>query len=158
MQKYSTAERVNSIILPVIEEMGYELVDVEYVKEGPDWYLRVYIDHEQGIDLSACEKISRKTDLLLDEYDQDGTLFPGSYILEVSSPGLTRPLKKEADFQKYKGRLVTVKTYAPIKGNKVFNGILGGLTEKDIEIEIDGDKLLIPRDKISLIHLAVVFN
>ncbi|NLC77917.1 MAG: ribosome maturation factor RimP [Clostridia bacterium] len=158
MQKQSTASRVTAIISPTIEEMGFELVDVDYVKEGQDWYLRVYIDHENGIDLNACERVSRKIDTLLDENDRDNALFPGSYILEVSSPGLTRPLKKEADFVKYQGRLVNVKTYSPVEGRKEFEGILRGHSEQEITIEIDGQLLKIPREKISLVHLAVVFN
>lgn len=158
MQKKTTAQRVTAIITPVIEEMGFELVDVDYVKEGQDWYLRVYIDHENGIDLNACEQVSRRIDSLLDEHDRDNSLFPGSYILEVSSPGLTRPLKKDADFDRYEGRMVTVKTYAPMDGKKEFDGILRGYSDTDIKIEVDGRLLEIPRDKISLIHLAIVFN
>lgn len=158
MQKQTTAQRVTSIIAPTIEEMGFELVDVDYVKEGQDWYLRVYIDHENGIDLSACERVSRRIDSLLDENDRDNSLFSGSYILEVSSPGLTRPLKKDADFDKYEGRMVTVKTYAPVEGKKEFDGILKGYSDKDIKIEVNGKLLEIPREKVSLVHLAVVFN
>lgn len=158
MQKKTTAQRVTAIITPVIEEMGFELVDVEYVKEGQDWYLRIFIDHENGIDLSACERVSRRIDSLLDEHDQDNALFAGSYILEVSSPGLTRPLKKDADFKKYEGRMVTVKTYAPIEGKKEFDGVLKGFSEQEIYVEVNGKQLAIPRDKISLVHLAVVFN
>lgn len=158
MHKISTADRVAELIRPIVEdELGYELVDVEYVKEGADWYLRIYIDHPQGIDLSACERVSRRIDTLLDEHDRDNALFPGSYILEVSSPGLTRPLKKESDFIKYQGRLVTVKTYAPIAGKKEFNGILKEYRPLELEIEVDGERLTIPRDKISLVHLAVEF-
>lgn len=158
MHKVNTADRVAELIKPIVEdELGYELVDVEYVKEGADWYLRIYIDHPQGIDLNACERVSRRIDTLLDEHDRDNALFPGSYILEVSSPGLTRPLKKEADFIKYQGRLVTVKTYAPIKGKKEFDGILKEYRPLEIEIEVDGERLVIPRDKISLVHLAIEF-
>ena len=152
------AERVTAIIQPVVEEeLGFELVDVEYVKEGADWYLRIYIDHPEGIDLNACERVSRRIDPLLDEHDRDNALFPGSYILEVSSPGLTRPLKKEADFIKYRGRMVTVKTYAPIGGKKEFNGILKDHRASEIEIEVNGERMVIPRDKISMVHLAVEF-
>lgn len=158
MHKVNTADRVAELIKPIVEdELGFELVDVEYVKEGADWYLRIYIDHPQGIDLNACERVSRRIDTLLDEHDRDNALFPGSYILEVSSPGLTRPLKKEADFIKYQGRLVTVKTYAPIEGKKEFNGILKEYRPLEIEIEVDGERLVIPRDRISLVHLAVEF-
>ncbi|HHW08042.1 MAG TPA: ribosome maturation factor RimP [Clostridia bacterium] len=158
MHSASIADRVTAFIQPVVEdELGFELVDVEYVKEGADWYLRIYIDHPEGIDLNACERVSRRIDPLLDEYDRDNALFPGSYILEVSSPGLTRPLKKERDFIKYQGRLVTVKTYAPIGGQKEFNGILRDYRPAEIEIEVNGERMVIPKDRISLVHLAVEF-
>lgn len=158
MKKQTTVEIATKIIEPAIEELGFELVDVEYIKEGPEWYLRVYIDHDNGIDLNACEKVSRKVDFLLEEYDQGNNLFPGSYILEVSSPGITRPLKKDKDLQRSLEQLVTVKTYGPINGRKEFTGILKGFAKTEIVLATDNETHTIPRDKISLIHLAIPFN
>ena len=106
--------------MPLVDAHGFELVDVEYVKEGGSWYLRAYIDKPGGIAVDDCEVISRALSDLLDEHD----FIEDSYILEVSSPGLGRPLKKEKDFVRSQGELVEVRTYRAIQHQKEFTGIL----------------------------------
>lgn len=157
MKKENIVQRVEAIITPAIEELGIELVDVEYLKEGPEWYLRVYIDQDEGIGLYECETVSRKIDKILDENDQGNSLFPGSYILEVSSPGITRPLKKDKDFQRSIGKLVTIKTYAPLDGKKEFTGILLEYNLNDIKLEVKDNEIILPKEKISIVHLAFDF-
>lgn len=157
MKKENIAERVATIISPAIEDLGIDLVEVEYLKEGSQWYLRVYIDQDEGIGLNECEKVSRKIDKILDEHDQNNSLFPGSYILEVSSPGLTRPLKKDKDFQKNLGKLITIKTYTSFNGEREFNGILLEHNLDSLKLEVKGDEIILPKEKISLVHLAFDF-
>ena len=103
-------EVVEELVIPILEELHLELVEVEYVKEGKSWFLRVYIDKETGVDIEDCGKVSEKLSEKLDEVDP----IPQNYFLEVSSPGAERPLKKEKDFQKAIGKNVYIKTYEPI--------------------------------------------
>lgn len=112
--------RTEKLMLPIVEEMNFELVDVEYVKEGGTWYLRAYIDKPGGIAIDDCELISRA---LSDELDAQDFI-EDSYILEVSSPGLGRPLKKDRDFERSIGQEVEVRTFRAIDGQKEFTGIL----------------------------------
>lgn len=144
-------KQVEELTERVLAGTEYELVDVEYKKEGNQWYLRVYIDHPDGIGLDDCEQVSRKLSDLLDEKDP----IPHSYNLEVSSPGIERPLKKDADFERFAGYKVVANTFAPINGKKSFTGKLLGLEGDAVAIFQDNQKVLIPRDKISLIHLSV---
>ena len=113
-------QKTEEILLPIIEEYGFELVDVEYVKEGGTWYLRTYIDKEGGISIDDCEKVSRRLSDILDEKDY----IDDTYIMEVSSPGLGRPLKKEKDFKRSLGKEVDIRTYRMIDKQKEFTGIL----------------------------------
>ncbi len=154
MGKENIAARVMMIISPVIQELGIELVDVEYLKEGSEWYLRIFIDQENGIGLNECEKVSRRVDKLLDEHDQNNTLFPGSYILEVSSPGLTRALKKEKDFLKNLGKSVMVKMYTPYNGKKEYEGILLACDAEMLKLKGEKEEVVIPRKLISVVHLS----
>jgi len=143
---------VTDLVNKVIQNTEFELVDVEYKKEGSEWYLRVYIDHPDGIGLNDCEQISRSLGDLLDKEDP----VPNSYFLEVSSPGIERPLKKEEDFKKYVGYNVVANTYGPIDGKKRFQGKLLGLkNENQVAISEGANITLIPLNKISLIHLSV---
>ncbi len=144
-------QNVKKLVAEIIKETDYELVDVEYKKEGVNWYLRVYMDHPQGIGLDDCEWLSRELSEVLDREDP----IPNSYILEVSSPGIERPLKKDADFQRFAGYKVTANTYAPLDGKKCFQGKLLGLEGESVAIQDGPDKLLIPRDKISSIYLSI---
>ncbi|KXZ39810.1 ribosome maturation factor RimP [Alkalithermobacter thermoalcaliphilus JW-YL-7 = DSM 7308] len=145
-------EIVSNIAIPFIEKEGFELVDVEYVLEAGNRYLRIYIDKEGGVSLKDCQIISESVSAKLDEIDP----IKENYFLEVSSPGLDRPLKKEADFERYKGRDVEVKLYKPLNGKKEFEGMLIGLFDKTkIKISVDDEILEFDRKEIALIRLAV---
>ena len=136
---------------PIILENGMELVDVEFVKEGPNWYLRIYIDKEDGIDLEDCQKISHLISDLLDKEDP----IEQAYFLEISSPGIDRPLKKEKDFRKYEGHLVTVRTYSPVEGKKKLQGKLGAYHQDFLRLMPEPDKeIQIPWETISQVRLA----
>ena len=113
-------QKTEAILMPIVEEHGFELVDVEYVKEGGTWYLRAYIDKPGGINVDDCEVVSRRLSDILDEKDY----IEEAYILEVSSPGLGRPLKKEKDFKRSLGEEVDVRTYRMIEKQKEFTGLL----------------------------------
>lgn len=141
--------RAEELLLPILEENGFEYVDVEYVKEGKDRYLRAYIDKEGGISIDDCEKVSRAFEEKLDEED----LIKDAYILEVSSPGLTRPLKKERDYVRNLGRLIEIHTYKPKDGQKEFTGILKSFDGSIVTVEVDEDlDMVFERTEISLIR------
>ena len=120
MAKKDYESRTEAMLMPIVETKGFELVDVEWVKEGANWYLRAYIDKENGITVDDCEEVSRALSDLLDEED----FISENYILEVSSPGLDRPLKKEKDFARSIGKDVEVKLFKAINKEKEFVGIL----------------------------------
>ncbi|MBM7555384.1 ribosome maturation factor RimP [Halanaerobacter jeridensis] len=149
----SVAEEVLELANPIAESRGLELVDVEYNKEGEDWILRVFIDKEGGISLEDCQEVSRDLEGQLDVVDP----IEKSYLLEVSSPGLDRPLKDDEDFERFTGRLINISTYAPVDGAKEFTGTLLGLEEGEIRIEVEGEELLIPQNKVAKTKLAVEF-
>ncbi len=131
-----------------------ELVDVEYVKEGSDYYLRVYADKEGGITINDCEIVNRALGDLLDKDDY----IDDAYILEVSSPGLTRPLKKENDFKRSIGKLVEIKTFAKVNGAKEFEGILKAYDADTVTIEFEDEtEIVVSRKDISMIRLAFVY-
>lgn len=131
--------------------MGYELVDIKYQKEGSNWYLRFFIDKENGIMLDDCQAVSRKVDNILDELD----VIPSAYILEVSSPGLERPLKKIADFERFIGGNVKVKTKEAIENNKTFTGKILSVSQNTITISFDKTDISIPYEKIKSANLSV---
>ncbi|OCT13921.1 ribosome maturation factor RimP [Paenibacillus pectinilyticus] len=135
------------------EQNGFELVDVEYVKEGSNWFLRVYADKEGGIDIDDCGRISEYLSVLLDEKDP----ITDAYFLEVSSPGAERPLKKTQDFYKAVNSHVFVTTYEPIDGSKEFEGLLQSYDEEVLVIEIGKKKVSIPVAKLASARLAIVF-
>ncbi|MFZ5943664.1 MAG: ribosome maturation factor RimP [Bacillota bacterium] len=141
---------VSEIAQPIIEQNNMELVDVEFVKEGQEWFLRIYIDKENGIDLEDCEKISRLVDKELDEKD----LILQSYHLEVSSPGIERPLKTTKDFIRFQGSMIQVKTFVAIEGKKKFIGELISADQQEIFVKVGQDQVNIPRDKISKANLV----
>lgn len=147
-------QKTEEILLPIIEEHGFELVDVEYVKEGSTWYLRAYIDKPGGITIDDCETVSRRLSDILDEKDY----IEDAYILEVSSPGLGRPLKKEKDYKKSLGEEVEIRTYRMIEKQKEFTGILKGYDEGTVTIEIEnGTEKIFDKSDIALIRLAFDF-
>ena len=138
--------RTEALILPILEEFGFELVDVEYVKEGGTWYLRAYIDKEGGITVNDCEAVARRMNDLLDEEDY----IEESYVFEVSSPGLGRPLKKEKDYIRSMGKDVEIRTYRAVNRQKEFIGALKAYTDDTVTIETEdggGNDLSEERDR-----------
>lgn len=146
-------QRAEGLLNPIIEENHFELVDVEYVKEGSNKYLRAFIDKEGGITIEDCELVSRAFGELLDKED----FIEESYILEVSSPGLGRPLKKDKDFKRSLGEDVEIKLFKAVQKKKEFTGILKGYDDKTVTIKADGEELTFERAKIALIRLAFDF-
>jgi ribosome maturation factor RimP len=151
-------EIVEELAAPVLEDMGLELVEVEYVKEGKSWFLRVYIDKEGGVDIEDCGQVSEKLSEKLDEVDP----IPQNYFLEVSSPGAERPLKKEKDYEKAIGKNVYIKTYEPILDEKEFEGILTGFDGNEVTLEVTiktrKKTIVIPFEKVAKARLAVTFS
>ena len=145
--------RTEALLQPIIDELGFEIVDVEYVKEAQDYYLRAYIDKEGGISIDDCEAVSRR---LSDELDREDFI-PDAYILEVSSPGLGRQLKKDKDLKRENGRSVDVKLFKAAEGSKDHTGILAGFDDKQIIINIDGKDVGFDRSNIAKISLSVDF-
>ena len=147
-------QKTEEILMPIVEEHGFELVDVEYVKEGGTWYLRAYIDKPGGINVDDCEVVSRRLSDILDEKDY----IEEAYILEVSSPGLGRPLKKEKDFKRSLGEEVDVRTYRMIEKQKEFTGLLKDYDDATVTIEMeDGTLKTFEKSDIALIRLAFDF-
>ncbi len=146
--------RTEELLMPILQENQFELVDVEYVKEGGNWYLRAYIDKEGGITVNDCELVSRAMNDLLDEAD----FIKDSYIFEVSSPGLGRPLKKEKDYMRSMGKELEIRTYRAIDRQKEFYGILTAYDEKTVTIETEeGTEMVFAKSDIALIRLAFDF-
>ena len=154
MSKRETYEaKTEEILLPIAEENGVEIYDVEYVKEGSDWYLRAYIDKEGGITVNDCEVVSRAFSEKLDEEDFIDT----AYIMEVSSPGLGRPLKKEKDYERNMGKELEIRTYRAIDREKEFYGTLKAYDTDSVTIENeDGERTFLKSD-IALIRQAFDF-
>lgn len=147
-------ERTAELLEPMMAEHGFELVDVEYVKEGGNWYLRAYIDKPDGITIDDCELISKALEAKLDAED----LIEGAYVLEISSPGLTRPLKKDKDFARSLGKAVEVKLFKAVDGEKEFYGALSGYSEETVELTVGENKTVtLERKNIALIRLAIEF-
>ncbi len=142
------------LIMPVLEQNGFELVDVEYVKEGGNWYLRAYIDKPGGITIGDCETVSRYLSDRLDEKD----LIEDAYVLEVSSPGLDRPLKKDKDFTRALGSEIEIRLYRSLDGKKEYTGILREYDGSSIVLEDeDGNELRFTREEVALARLAFSF-
>ena len=147
-------QRTEKLLMPVLEEHHFELVDVEYVKEGGSWYLRAYIDKPGGITVDDCEIVNRALGDLVDEQD----FIEDSYILEVSSPGLGRPLKKQRDFERSLGEEVEIRTYRMMNKQKEFRGILKAYDEGTVTIETEeGQEQIFEKENIALIRLAFDF-
>lgn len=147
-------QKTEEILLPIMEKHGFELWDVEYVKEGSNWYLRAYIDKPGGIFVNDCEVVSRELSDILDEKD----FISDAYILEVSSPGLGRPLKKEKDFMRSIGQEVEIRTYRMVDKKKEFIGILTSFDKDTVTIEQEDETTrTFDRSEIALIRLAFDF-
>lgn len=151
-------EVVEELAGPIIQELGLELVEIEYVKEGKNWFLRVYIDKDSGVDIEDCGLVSERLSEKLDSLDP----IPHNYFLEVSSPGAERPLKKDKDFEKAIGKNVFIKTYEPIDGEKSFEGTLlefdGQLLTMEIKIKTRRKIMEIPYEKVANARLAIIFS
>jgi len=151
-------ETVEKLALPIVEELGLEIVDIEYVKEGKNWFLRVFIDKDTGVDIEECGIVSERLSERLDELDP----IPHNYYLEVSSPGAERPLKKPQDFERAIGKNVHIKTYEPIDGEKFFEGILKDFDGEQVTVEYKVKTRVktsvLPLKKIASARLAVSFN
>ena len=147
-------QRTEALLIPVTDELGFETVDVEYVKEGGNYYLRAYIDKPGGITIDDCETVTRRLSDILDAED----FIPDAYVLEVSSPGLTRPLKKEKDFARSIGRDVDIRTFKPVDKEKDFTGELRAYDADTVTIlTAGGEELRILRSNIAMIRLAFDF-
>lgn len=147
-------QKTEKLLEPIMEANHFELVDVEYVKEGGSWYLRAYIDKPGGITVDDCEIVNRALGDLLDRDD----FIEESYILEVSSPGLGRPLKKERDFERSRGEEVEIRTYRMVEKQKEFRGILKAWDKETVTIEEEeGQERIFERENIALIRLAFDF-
>ncbi|EZH67281.1 hypothetical protein DH09_04920 [Bacillaceae bacterium JMAK1] len=147
---------VSEITEPILQELGMELVDIEYKKEGKNWFLRLFIDHPDGIGLDECSLVSERVSEVLDREDP----IEGFYYLEVSSPGAERPLKKDKDFVEAVGKNVYVKTYEQLDGQKEFEGNLISYESETLTIEIrvkaQKKTITIPREKIATARLSVL--
>jgi ribosome maturation factor RimP len=153
MEPQEVIERVHRLFDPVLLSEGFELVEVEYRREARGWVLRLYVDKEGGITLDDCAQISREIGRNLDV--EDFIMTP--YILEVSSPGLTRSLKTEKDFMKYRDHLVKVTTNQPIENRRQIMGRLRGVEQEQIQIEVDGKVFLVPLSFIAKANLDIEF-
>lgn len=145
----SIEEKVQNLIENKIEELGYQLYDVQYVKEGKDYYLRIYIDSKKGIDLEDCEKVSNEVSTILDKND----FIKEQYFLEISSPGIERILRKDKHLKDNIGEEVEVSLFKPIDKQKSIVGVLKDFDADTIEIEVENNILKIDRKNISLIKI-----
>ena len=146
-------ELVASFAQPIVEAHGCQLWDVEYVREGSDYFLRLYLDKEGGVDIVDCEAISRAMDPILDEKDP----IPTSYIFEVCSAGLERTLKRPADFQRFMGSAITVKLYRPYNGMKEIPAVLRGYEGGRVTVEAGRETITFEKSQVALVRLRVEF-
>ena len=148
-----TTQRVEELVKGVVEALGFELCDVEFQKEYGSWVLTLYIDRPEGVTIDDCERVSKAVDPVLDEADP----IEQAYVLSVSSLGLDRPLKKDADFVRNLGKRVEVKLYSPLDGKKEFVGELVRFDEASVTILLDGAERIIERKSIALARPELVF-
>ncbi len=144
---------VEQLARPVVEANGCSLWDVEYVREGSDYFLRIYIDKDGGVDINDCEAISRAMDPILDEKDP----IPESYHFEVCSAGLERALKRPGDFERFLGSPVTVKLYRPYNGLKEIPAVLRGYEDGKVTVEFGGESITFEKSQVALVRLRVEF-
>ena len=146
-------DTVAALALPVVEEAGCTLWDVEYLKEAGTWFLRVYIDKEGGVSIDDCEAVSRPLSDLLDEADP----IEGSYVLEVSSAGADRPLKRPEHFARFMGSQVEVRLYRALEGRKEYVGALSGWEDGNVTIQADGESRTFLKKDVAQVRLYVTF-
>ncbi|EOT46952.1 MULTISPECIES: ribosome maturation factor RimP [Enterococcus] len=155
----SVVETVTEVVLPILEEKQFELVEVEFVKEGKSWFLRIFIDKEGGIDIEECAYVSEQVSEKLDAMDPDP--IPQAYFLEISSPGAERPLKKEKDFEKAVGSFIHISLYQAIDGQKQYEGILNEVTEEHLtltyRVKTREKTVVFDRKNIAKARLAIQF-
>lgn len=153
MSRKDYEARTEELLAPIVDEFGVRIYDVEYVKEGSDWYLRAYIDKDGGVTIDDCENVSRALNVKLDEEDY----IEEAYILEVSSPGLGRKLTKERHFMQSMGEEIEIKTYKPIDKQKEFVGILTDYNNGAITIDCDGSPRTFAKDEIANVRMTFDF-
>ncbi len=153
MAKKKVSELTREVLLPFIEKNDYELVGVEFVKEGKERYLRVYIDKPSGISMTDCQNVSEYLSGRLDKMDP----IEENYFLEVSSPGVERVLKTDFEFNKYSGETVEIKLFHPIGGKKILKGQLLGIEDNQLDVIVDETKISIPKDKIAKVKKIFEF-
>ena len=146
-------EQVWQFAEPLVQAQGCSLWDVEYVRKGGEWFLRLYIDKDGGVDIDDCEAVSRAVDPVLDEKDP----IPESYRFEVCSAGLERVLKRPSDFERFLGEPVLVKLYRPKDGRKEFPGVLKGYKDGDVTISAGGQEITFEKAEVALVRLRVEF-
>ncbi len=146
-------EAVTEAVKPILSQYGFEFIDCEYIKSGPDMILTVYIDKPGGVTLDDCEKVSVELDPLLDELDPINE----AYILSVSSPGLDRPLKKEADFKRNTGKKIDIKLYRAIDKKKEMTAVLTDYDAKTVTVELKGKKIKLNRTDIAVMKQHIDF-
>lgn len=155
----SVIENVTQVVQPIVDELQFELVEIEFVKEGKNWFLRVYIDKPGGIDLEDCALLSERVSDTMDSLDPDP--IPQAYFLEVSSPGAERPLKKEADYEAAVGSYIHISLYEPVEGQKVYEGTLDEVTAETLtltfRVKTRTKTLTFDRKKIAKARLAIKF-
>ncbi|MFQ5673658.1 MAG: ribosome maturation factor RimP [Nitrospinales bacterium] len=154
MGKGNICQSVAEIIEPVVHGENLELVDVEFKKEGKTWYLRVYIDKERGVSIEDCRNVSHQIEDLIEIEN----IVSRQYILEVSSPGLDRPLKSKRDFLRNQNRRIQLTVFAPIHGRKDFRGVIQGIHEQSLVLQVEGSDLEIPLEKIAKAKLVIDFS
>ena len=152
MQAKEVEALITAMVDPLLQDTGLTLVDVEYVREK-DWYLRIFLDKPGGVEIDDCQMVSEKLTEILDAEDP----IPDKYFLEVSSPGLDRALKKERDFIRHSGDVVEMTTFAPVNGRKQWVGVLRGLEDKNVVLDVDGEEVRMPREKVSMVRLHIEF-
>lgn len=152
-QREQYEKKTEELIVPILDAKGFELVDVEYVKEGQDYFLRAYIDKPGGITIDDCVAVSREMNVLLDELDY----VDGAYTFEVSSPGLGRPLKKPRDYERSMGEEVEIRTYKAMDESKEFYGILKAYDDATVTIQSEEEEITFNKSDIALIRLAFDF-
>lgn len=145
-----TIESIKEVIGEVLQNRKIELVDIEYKRGKGKSLLRIFIDKEGGVNIGDCQEVSEEIEPGLKAIDS-----PNNYVLEVSSPGLDRPLKKEKDYFRFKGRMVKIRTFLPLEGQKSFRGRLEGLENRVVKIESEGNLLNIPLEKIAQARLEI---
>jgi ribosome maturation factor RimP len=146
-------QEVHEVIEPILQSQGFELVDLEYQRESRGWVLRIFMDREGGVTLDDCSGVSHEVGAVLEVKD----VIPNAYVLEVSSPGLTRPLKKPEDFNRFRNQLVKIKLFQPLDGRRNFKGTLLGLEVETVRLEADGQVFEIPLQSIAKANLEIDF-